>query len=312
MLLLVLFLLLRMYYGLLYSPRKAVAPRCPAVFMGGNQASYSSNEEVSTAVDSLQMLVFNNEMNEVDFMQFVTEKLVILRNTLKNKRELFHSADVSHIYWCVEKFCQVDSIAAALLQDSEVCNAIEFIDSVNDNLKLPFKVLHKMLHSRLDITMNTLLHEIPFKNDILKSKDGKLFTERRKTCWMVEEHSNIGGLAYSGKIMPPIPMSPTVASINNILEEKTGMYFDCVLINYYQDGECSCAWHQDPDMGVMWSTDSVIVSFGETRKFSLRKNAVTKEKHFVYPLENLDGFLMFGTCNGPTGTYSFNAHTIIH
>ncbi len=171
--------------------------------MGGNQASYSSNDEVSAVVDSLQKLIFNGDMNGADCKQFVAEKLVILGNTLKNKKELFHSADISHIYWCIEKFCQIDSIATALLQDPKVCKTIEFIDSTNDNLQLPFKVLHKLLHSRTDITVSTLLHEIPFKNDILKSKDGKLFTERRKTCWMVEEHSNIGGLAYSGKIMPP-------------------------------------------------------------------------------------------------------------
>ena len=96
-------------------------------------------------------------------------------------------------------------------------------------------------------------------------------------------------------------MSPAVTAINSMIEEKTGIYFDCVLVNYYEDGECSCAWHQDPDMGTVWSTDSIIVSFGETRKFSLKKNNVTKEKPFVYPLENLDGFYMFDNCNGDKG-----------
>jgi len=96
-------------------------------------------------------------------------------------------------------------------------------------------------------------------------------------------------------------MSSTVNAINTILEEKTGIYFDCVLANYYEDGECSCAWHQDPDMGTVWSTDSIIVSVGETRKFSLRKNIVSKEKYITFPLENLDGFFMFGNCNGATG-----------
>lgn len=200
-------LLLRADGGLGYTTKKWLKSNQRTILLtgvAGNHAGhYSSNEEVSAVVETLQKLVMFNGMNESNMIQFIRDKILILGNTLKTKKGLFYPSDITHLYWCIEKFCQIDSIATNLLRDSKVCNAIEYIDSVNDELQLPFKVLHQLLHGSNDITINSLLREIPFKNDNLKSKDGKIFTERRKTCWMVEEHSNIGGLAYSGKIMPP-------------------------------------------------------------------------------------------------------------
>jgi len=182
-----------------------VSSRRGLFFMVGSQAGgYCTSEEVSSAVNSMQKLVTSKHINDVNTNQVVIEKLLLLGNTMKQKESLFCPADIAHVYWCIEKLCQIDSISAKLLQDPKVVEMIEHIDSINDGLQLPFKVLHQLLPSDMhSITIDSLLHEIPFKNDVLKSKDGKVFTERRKTCWMVEEHSNIGGLAYSGKIMPP-------------------------------------------------------------------------------------------------------------
>jgi hypothetical protein len=49
----------------------------------------------------------------------------------------------------------------------------------------------------------------------------------------------IGGLAYSGKIMTPVPFSHNVAAVRDAIEKQSGIYYDCCLINWYDDGECA-------------------------------------------------------------------------
>lgn len=205
MLLLLLLFLLVIDNGLLYITKKVLISRQLYARLNGVPSAmhYDSNEEVSVAIESLQKLLASKSLEESDSSQFISDKLLILGSTLKAKKEIFYPADITHLYWCIEKFCLIDSISSKLLQDTKVCHTIEYIDSINDRLQLPFKVIHQLLDGCNNINIDTLVNEIPFKNDILKSRDGKIFTERRKTCWMVEEHSNIGGLAYSGKIMPP-------------------------------------------------------------------------------------------------------------
>lgn len=64
-----------------------------------------------------------------------------------------------------------------------------------------------------------------------------LVAERRETCWMADE--GIGGLAYSGKIMAPVSFTRNVAAVRDAIEKETGIYYDCCLINWYDDGECA-------------------------------------------------------------------------
>ena len=61
------------------------------------------------------------------------------------------------------------------------------------------------------ITLEVLRREIPFVRDKLVTRDGKVVDERRETCWMAE--AGVGGLAYSGKIMAPVPMTANVAQV---------------------------------------------------------------------------------------------------
>ena len=49
----------------------------------------------------------------------------------------------------------------------------------------------------------------------------------------------IGGLAYSGKIMAPVPFTHNIATVRDVIEKETGIYYDCCLINWYDDGECA-------------------------------------------------------------------------
>eukprot|EP01041_Mallomonas_annulata_P008353 gene8353-17211_t len=140
------------------------------------------------------------------------------------------------------------------------------ISLIYKSLQLPFH-LECNLVSNL-ITINDMKNEVPFQVENLITRDGKKVQERRETCWMAE--SGVGGLAYSGKIMVPVPFSPSVTRVRDAIEEATGIRYDCCLINWYGDGESACKFHSDPDMGRLWARDSHVVSIGETRRFNLR------------------------------------------
>ena len=144
-------------------------------------------------------------------------------------------------------------------------------------------------------TVEALAKEVPFKAEKLVTRDGKRVDERRETCWMAED--GIGGLAYSGKVMSPTPFTPTIAKLRNLIEAETGEYFDCALLNLYPEGSVACKYHRDPDLGLLWATDSVIVSVGETRRFAFRELGKKEDESHWFRLRSGDCVWMFGNCN---------------
>jgi alkylated DNA repair dioxygenase AlkB len=144
-------------------------------------------------------------------------------------------------------------------------------------------------------TVEALAKEVPFKAEKLVTRDGKRVDERRETCWMAED--GIGGLAYSGKVMSPTPFTPTIAKLRNLIEAETGEFFDCALLNLYPEGSVACKYHRDPDLGLLWATDSVIVSVGETRRFAFRELGKKEDEAHWFRLRSGDCVWMFGNCN---------------
>lgn len=169
---------------------------------------------------------------------------------------------------------------------------------------LPFRVLPSAAADLL--SLDELHREVPFKEEMIKTKSGKQVRERRQTCWMADE--GIGGFAYSGKIMAPTAMSPGVGRLRDALYDAHGLYFDCALLNLYPDGESACAWHSDPEHGTFWGLDSIIVSIGETRRFQFRSlepqeqqresAGATDEAESPHSFHLFDGdcVWMFGDC----------------
>ena len=87
--------------------------------------------------------------------------------------------------------------------------------------KLPFDILHHCLSWQMDpgtsldyigYPTKDLLPEfitsIPFNFDTLTTRSGNSVIERRGTAWLAEE--GIGALAYSGKLMRPVPIASSV------------------------------------------------------------------------------------------------------
>jgi len=158
---------------------------------------------------------------------------------------------------------------------------------------IPFKFEPNLTAGLIDL--ETLRREVAFRREKLTTRDGRQVDERRETCWMGED--GVGSYAYSGKVMQPTPMPPCVVALRDALEEKTGERFDCALVNLYPNETAACAYHTDPGMGIGFATDSIIVSIGETRRFSFRPLGSTDaESHWVR-VHDGDAISMFANCN---------------
>lgn len=117
-----------------------------------------------------------------------------------------------------------------------------------------------------DDYLNNLKNEIQFNQDKILIGD-KLINEERKTAWMTDEgHS----YKYGSKTMNPKPMTNTVKTIQKIIKEKYGIYYDSVLINYYENGKVGMRYHSD-EIYDEWNEDTVIICFGVDREISFRE-----------------------------------------
>ena len=99
--------------------------------------------------------------------------------------------------------------------------------------------------------------------------------------------------------------SPSVAALRDALERQSGERFDCVLCNYYPNGEAACKWHTDPEHGTKWARPTSVVSVGETRRFAFRPMKVgggggggggASDRH-VFDLFSGDVVAMRDNCN---------------
>lgn len=95
---------------------------------------------------------------------------------------------------------------------------VAVIEELRENLDLPFKILDQVVPG---LSIQELRRQVQFQADTIVTRDGKSVKERRETCWMAD--AGIGGLAYSGKIMRPVPFSLLIADVRNDLERITGL-----------------------------------------------------------------------------------------
>ncbi len=127
--------------------------------------------------------------------------------------------------------------------------------------------------------IDELKDAIPFQFDTITTRTGESVKERRGTAWLAE--NGIGALAYSGKLMPPNPLSPIVQDVmrdieNVVLDDditsltQFDNYFDCALCNFYPDEESACKFHTDPEHGSFWERLTCVVAAGEERRFAFR------------------------------------------
>lgn len=144
---------------------------------------------------------------------------------------------------------------------------------INDSyrkLNLPFRIRPGLLNSISGLTVSALTSQVKFKAETIHTTStDRSVKERRLTAWEGES-SDIQGFAYSGKVMETSLFSPLVLAVRDELVRKTGVSYDCCLLNLYTNGESGMRYHIDPDQGTLWGYETVVVSVGATRKFSFR------------------------------------------
>lgn len=138
--------------------------------------------------------------------------------------------------------------------------------------------------------LSKLKNEIKLNQDKILI-DGKVINEERKTAWMTDKNYSY---KYGSKIMNPIPMSNTVKFIQNIIEEKYGIKYDSVLINYYENGNVGMRYHSD-EIYDEWNEDTVIICFGADREIAFRE-ILNYENKTYFNMSNGDLLFMKEGC----------------
>ncbi|WP_428329887.1 alpha-ketoglutarate-dependent dioxygenase AlkB family protein [Mucilaginibacter sp.] len=137
--------------------------------------------------------------------------------------------------------------------------------------------------------MKTFITTVPWQQQII-SMYGKQVATPRLTAWYGDKGSDY---TFSGTKFDPIPWTDELLEIKETVEKVAATRFNSVLLNYYRDGNDSVAWHSDDEYELGIKPIIASVSFGQTRRFDVRKKADHQSKYSV-ELENGSLLLMKG------------------
>ena len=117
-----------------------------------------------------------------------------------------------------------------------------------------------------------LYHNTTWKHDE-SIKYGKIIVAKRQVAWFGERNFDY---AYSGTTKKAKPIPEKVRELKALVEQKTGVEFNSVLLNLYESGEVGIAWHADKE--AYFGKEVIIASLtlGAERKFGF-KHRETKE-----------------------------------
>ena len=111
-----------------------------------------------------------------------------------------------------------------------------------------------------------LYSSVNWKQEIIQFF-GKQMHIPRLTAWYGDEGKSY---TYSGIEQHPEHWNPTLKLIKSKIEQIAQISFNSVLINLYRDGKDSVYWHSDDEPELGKNPIIASVSFGATRRFSLR------------------------------------------
>jgi len=161
-----------------------------------------------------------------------------------------------------------------------------------DNLKFhdtdnhSFVALEENFFSKTeaDELMEVLYNTLPWEHTYYNI-DGKLVRGPRKMAWFADGAD--WSYSFSLNHVPGIPVSPWTKQLLDIREKirlKSGIDYNSVLANLYEEPEEHSAWHSDDDpwLGYPEPSDIVSVSFGEAREFMWRPKANKEDVTSVF------------------------------
>jgi alkylated DNA repair dioxygenase AlkB len=134
-----------------------------------------------------------------------------------------------------------------------------------------------------------LYSSVKWKQDTIRFY-GKKIPLPRLTGWYGDEGKSY---TYSGIEQHPDPWTPTLKLIKLKAEEISEVTFNSVLLNLYRDGKDSVSWHSDDEPELGENPIIASISFGATRRFSL-KHKISKDYKIDINLLNGSLLLMKG------------------
>ena len=96
---------------------------------------------------------------------------------------------------------------------------------------------------------------------------GRSLLQPRLICWQGDTEAVYG---YSGIRLEPEPWHSKMLVLRNLLQKKTGLYFNSVLANAYRNGQDSMGWHSDDEAELGPKPAIASLSLGAIRIFRYR------------------------------------------
>jgi alkylated DNA repair dioxygenase AlkB len=126
-----------------------------------------------------------------------------------------------------------------------------------------------------DSYFETLKTEINWQHDDI-TIFGKTYKQPRLTALYGKSNQPY---RYSNIVMHPEPLTPTLKTIQQHVEDITDHEFNTVLINLYRDGNDSNGWHADNEKELGLRPVIASVSFGEARPFHFKHRTIKTQRH---------------------------------
>ena len=109
---------------------------------------------------------------------------------------------------------------------------------------------------------------------------------------------------YSGTTVPALPWTPTLSMLRDLIQIKTGIKYNFVLVNRYKDGEDKMGDHKDDEKELEEKVPIASLTLGAERDF-IFKHQDRKKNH----IENIkivlkDGMLLL--MNPPTNKFWYH------
>ena len=98
---------------------------------------------------------------------------------------------------------------------------------------------------------------------------GKQIVTDRKVAWFADLNYQY---TYSNSVKNALQWTPELLYLKNLVELKTGEKFNSCLLNLYHNGNEGMGWHSDNEKELGKHPVIASLSFGATRKFSLKHN----------------------------------------
>lgn len=167
-------------------------------------------------------------------------------------------------------------------------------------MSLPFIHRKGMFPS---VTLEKILDGIEVKYDtFIAVQSGRevVCKEPRATAWFSDSGNSF---IYSGKVMEPVELTPTLKAIRDDLETILGVHYCSVLVNYYPHGKSGIRYHSDPlfdpanPTKQIWIDNAAVISVGDPRTFIVREKEDSPErKYYRFRVESGDVFQMTEGC----------------